>query len=242
MRYKHRIQIGISHIGKDGRLKLGAAMDLLQNATWFQINTEIAFMHYFAENHAGMYLISRQIDFLRFPAYGEHIAIDSWVNGCDRLYGYRNTALYDCNGTLCIASYAIGVFVDLEKAMPARIPQELLDKMKTYPPLDMELLPRKIPLSAAPQTEGEAIMVQGYHLDNYGHMNNARYVDIASACLPDDFPVRRMRAEYKRAAFPGDLIIPHCACSGDDAFTVTLSAGDGSVFTVIEFRGEPSQY
>jgi hypothetical protein len=44
-----------------------------------------------------------------------------------------------------------------------------------------------------------------------------------------------MRAEYKRAAFPGDLIIPRCARSDDDAFTVTLSAGDDSVFTVMEF-------
>jgi hypothetical protein len=123
--------------------------------------------------------------------------------------------------------------------------------MITYPPLEMEVLPRKIPLPASPQTEGEAIRVQGYHLDNYGHMNNARYVDIASACLPDGFQARRMRAEYKRAAFPGDLIIPRCARSGDDAFTVSLSArhpaGSSAehppklsaedLFTVMEFSG-----
>jgi acyl-ACP thioesterase len=236
MIYEHQIQIGISHIGRDGRLKLGIVMDLLQNATWFQVNTEMAFMEYFEKNHAGMYLISRQIDFLRLPVYGERVTVRSWVQGCDRLYGYRSTALYDQENRLCIGSCAMGTFVDLDRAVPARIPQELVDQIATHPPLDMEALPRKIPLPGSLETGGEAVRVQGYHLDNYGHMNNARYVDIASAYIPENFEVRRMRAEYKRAALPGDRIIPHYGRTGEDTLIVTLNAEDGSVYTVIEFR------
>jgi acyl-ACP thioesterase len=251
--YEYQLQIGISHIGTDSLLKLGAMMDILQNATWFQLDTETAFIEYFRANHAGMYLISRQIDILRLPAYGEHITVKSWVQGCDRLYGYRNTAIYDENNKLCIGTYATGAFVDIQRAMPSRISQELVNKIVSYPPLDMEILPRKIPVPPELSDVGplvrsdtlrpheiaqsyEAVRVQSYHLDYYGHMNNARYVDIASAYIPEDFPVRRMRAEYKRMALPGDLIVPHFCQVDDSTIVITLNAEDGHIFTVMEFK------
>ncbi|GHV41620.1 hypothetical protein AGMMS49546_17890 [Spirochaetia bacterium] len=241
--YEQQLQIGISHIGKDGLLKLGPAVDILQNATWFQIDTETALIDYFRQNHAGMYLVSRQIDIHRLPAYGEHITVKSWVTNCDRLFGYRNTAIYDSENKLCIGAYATGPFVDLTKAAPARISQELLDKVATYPALDMEILPRKIPIppNMAPQPgpgdplRPEQILVQNYHLDNYGHMNNARYVDIASAYIPGDFRLKRIRMEYKKMALPGDLIIPYVGRGEGDALIITLNVPDNAVYTVMEF-------
>ncbi|MDR1098984.1 MAG: hypothetical protein LBL28_00735 [Treponema sp.] len=242
MVYEYPLRIGISHIGRDGVLKLGSAADILQNATWFQLDTETAFMAFFRENHAGMYLVSRQIVIFRLPRYGENIRVKSWVTGCDRLFGYRNSAVYDEAGSLCIGAYAVGAFVDLEKAAPLRIPRELADQVEKYEALDMEIFPRKIPVPGGMVQKPDAIRVQGYHLDNYSHMNNARYVDIASACLPEAFAVRHIRMEYKKAALEGDIIVPWAspAClSPQGALSLVISLNDpgGQPYTVMEFSG-----
>jgi acyl-CoA thioesterase FadM len=64
----------------------------------------------------------------------------------------------------------------------------------------------KIPVPPAMIQLSDTIRVQEYHLDNYGHMNNARYVDIASAYIPEAFSVRRIRLEYRNMALCGDSI------------------------------------
>jgi acyl-ACP thioesterase len=240
MVYEYPLRIGISHIGRDGVLKLGAAVDVLQNATWFQLDTETAFMAYFRENNAGMYLVSRQIVVVRLPRYAENIRVRSWVTGCDRLFGYRNSAIYDETGALCIGAYAVGAFVDLEKAAPLRVPRELADQAEKYEALDMEILPRKIPIPGDMIQKSDSIRVQAYHLDNYSHMNNARYVDIASACLPQGFAARRIRMEYKKAALEGDIIVPFvspaCPSPGEAAsLVITLNDPAGQPYTVMEF-------
>jgi acyl-ACP thioesterase len=201
------------------------------------MDTEAVLSTYFKKHNAGMYLISRQIETRRFPAYGEYVKVKSWVTGCDPLYGYRNTAIYDSNDELCIGSFALGAFIDLAKAMPHRMSPELLASIQLYPPLAMEQFPRKIPIPPGLIPQNDAIRVQSYHLDNYGHMNNARYVDIASAYIPEDFTLRFIRAEYKKAALPGDLIIPHVCRKDDSTMVITLNGENTSLYTVLELRG-----
>jgi acyl-ACP thioesterase len=233
--YEYQLQIGICHVGKDNLLKLGSAIDILQNATWFQLDTETVFIDYFQKNNGGMFLISRQMDIIRLPAYGERVTARSWVTGCDRLFGYRNTAIYDAQGRLCIGTYTVGAFADLKRMAPARVPRELLDEVKIYPALDMEILPRKIPVPSVMTRLPDTICVRNYHLDNYGHMNNARYVDIASAYIPESFRVRRVRLEYKNMALCGDSIIPYFAQTDEAALIITLNGEDGKIFAAMEF-------
>jgi acyl-CoA thioesterase FadM len=99
----------------------------------------------------------------------------------------------------------------------------------------MEILPRKIPIPPSMARLPDTIRVQAYHLDNYGHMNNARYVDIASAYIPETFPVRRIRLEYKNMALCGDVITPYSAQIDGAALIITLNGADGKVFSVMEF-------
>jgi acyl-ACP thioesterase len=184
----------------------------------------------------GLYLTFRQMDLKRLPAYGETVMVKSWVYDCDRLFGWRNSVIYDSKGEICVASVGMGAFVDLAKGLPARLPPELLNSIIRSDPLDMEALPRKIPVPPDMAAAGEALRVQAYHLDNYDHMNNARYLDLASGCLPEGFSPRRLRIEYKRPAQQGDLIQPYRGMR-DQALVVTLNAPDGAVFAAVEFQG-----
>lgn len=206
--FEQKIRVGMGHIGCDRLLKLGAAMDILQNASWFQMDTEKDILGYFAQNNVNMYLVSRQVDIARLPAYGEELTLRAWIYGCDRRFGFRNTAMLDERGELCMISSAMGAFISLETGCGVKIEQEAVDMLAAEPPYPMELLPRKIALPDAPAEEFEPVRVALHHLDNFQHMNNARYVDIASSCLPPGFAARRLRVEYKRAALLGQLLRP----------------------------------
>lgn len=58
--FTQTVQTGMDHTGADNRLKLGAAADIPQNASWFQMDTEHVLLDYFARNRCNMYMVSRQ--------------------------------------------------------------------------------------------------------------------------------------------------------------------------------------
>ncbi|QQO10050.1 acyl-[acyl-carrier-protein] thioesterase [Breznakiella homolactica] len=234
--YEYSIKIGMGHIGKDGLLKLGSAVDLLQNASWFQMDDDPELTGYFSSRGTGMYLTYRQMNILRLPAYGEEVTVKSWVCGCDSLFGYRSSAVYTDSGSLCIGSAAIGPFIDLQKRTPTRLPKEILHSVVIHEPLDMEVLSRRVRLPDTMESTEENIVVHKQHLDKYGHMNNARYVDIASNYVPDDFTPGMMRAEYKTAAVEGDILVPHTHRNDGGTFSVILANTSGAPYAVMEFR------
>ena len=230
--YQYNIQIGMGHIGRDGNLKLGAAIDLLQNGSWFQMDTEKGLGEYFAKTDTGVYIASRQVDINRFPRYGEKVNIKVWISSCEKIWGHRSTVMYDDQGEVCMASSSLGVFVDLKSGRPTRIPPAVIDHIKLEPPFAMELMPRKIEVTgAAVQMEG--IKVQKYHLDSYGHVNNARYIDMAESCLPEDFSVRRIRVEYKNPALLNEMVWPR-VYKQDGKIIVSLDRTDGAAYAVVE--------
>jgi acyl-CoA thioesterase FadM len=71
-------------------------------------------------------------------------------------------------------------------------------------------------------------------LDAYGHVNNAWYVRLAQEHVPEDFCVRRLRAEYKNAAHLGDLLHPLVSAT-EEKIVVSLSDLRGTPYAVIEF-------
>ena len=52
------------------------------------------------------------------------------------------------------------------------------------------------------------ITVDAYRLDTNGHMNNAQYLRIAGTVSPVVRQARRLRIEYRKQAYEGDVIVP----------------------------------
>lgn len=235
MIFEQKVRVGMGHIGSDNRLKLGAAVDILQNASWFQMDTEKGLLGYFAANGLNMYLVARQIDIARFPAYGEELCLKAWIYGSEgRRFGLRNTVMYDASGELCMVTSATGAFISLESGRGVKISEEAERLFESVPPYPMDVQPRKIAIPAAEPELFAPVTVSAHHLDNFKHMNNARYVDIASDYLPEGFRPRRVRMEYKRPATLGQAITPHLyaepaglAGQNDNRLVVTLNGPEG---------------
>jgi len=74
-----------------------------------------------------------------------------------------------------------------------------------------------------------------HHLDVNLHVNNAQYVAMACEVLPEKFEICGIRAEYKRAAVLGDVIILKRAVE-EEKYLISLCAEDGSIYANVELR------
>ncbi len=153
-----------------------------------------------------MFLVSRQLDIVRRPEQNEKLTVKTWTYELKRMYGYRNTVIYDENGDICVKSIASGAFMDKTSQRPIKAPQELVDRVKLYPKLDMEYLPRKIALPDTEPQVYEDIPVLKCYIDMNEHVNNARYLDITDEFVENESAVKRIRVEYKNPLKRGKAI------------------------------------
>jgi acyl-ACP thioesterase len=229
-------RISAAMIGCDNKVKAGAIADLLQDCSGFQIDTLDKVRAYFDREHVGFYLISRQIDILRLPEYGEWVTISSLPYACKTVYGYRNTYITDENGDFLVKAYCIGAFANLITGRLTKAPGSILPQLSSEPAIDMEYTPRKIELPDVTPIDAGCITVGKYHLDQNRHVNNARYIDLSGEFLPEDIEYNRIRIEYKQAAKRGDAV----GCKlyrADNLVTTELydMNDEKTVFSVVEY-------
>ena len=236
--YKIVRQVGNSHVGADGTLTLGAAVDFMQDCSGFQLDSEAQVQEYFKAQNITMFLVSRQINLHEPVYYGETVDVVTAVYQLKNSYGFRNTNIYDKDGNVRISSYAGGAFIDLNQMKATAVPAEIVAAV----PIDekfqgMTYFPRKIrlPKDAEPMVLPEQTVCR-YHIDINRHMNNSKYLQLAEECLPDDYKYSTVRIEYRTAAKYGDIMIPHRYSCDDGIEIISMQAADGDVFANIEFR------
>ena len=219
-------------------MRVGTMGLLMQDCSCFQFESDAAFSACLRENELGVFMVSRQLDILRRPAYGEKVEISTWVYGCKGFYGLRNTVIRDAAGELCVACFCVGAFVKRDTGRPFVMPTSSYADMVSEAPLDMEYLPRKVALP-----EGVAFtelrqdsVVPGY-VDANGHLNAGRSLELAAACIA--YPLRRVRVEYKAQGLPGTPFVIERAdvAPGHSFMRLRSTGGAGEVLSLYEFVG-----
>lgn len=221
--YEMERQVYCSNIASNNEIRNSAVVDILQDASNFHLEYHPVMAPFFEKENCVMYLISRQIDILRRPVYGEKIRVKTWTFELKRMYGYRNTVVYGEDGKPCILGAAGGAFMDTLTQKPIRIPQELVEKVPVYERLDMEYKPRKIVLPDTEPQFFEPLNIRKCDIDMNKHVNNARYVDITDEYLPEDAVVTNMRIEYKIPVKRGMTVVPAVYNQGN---TIIVSLND----------------
>ncbi len=80
--------------------------------------------------------------------------------------------------------------------------------------------------------------MKAHHLDTNHHVNNQQFIQMAMEYLPDGFPIKQVRAEYKKQAFLDEVLIPTVAVE-DESVVVVLGEETGKTCTIVEFMREP---
>ncbi len=174
-----------------------------------------------------------QICIEEVPKLSQNICVKTWPYSTKGLLGLRNFCMENENGEKIIKENSIWVLVDAKTGRPIRITDEVSSHYPDEPKLDMDYCDRKIVIPEEYE-EKPAIKVPKYFIDTNNHMNNAKYVMVAEEYLPEDFSVKEIRVEYKKAAVFGDEIIPRVTISEKEV-TVVLVDAAGKVYATILF-------
>ena len=231
--YQMSNEIPFTATGKDGKLKIHEAVNMMMNCCQFQEYQEVEFCRFLRENDLAIFLFSIQIDILRMPEFREKVTTAVKVYGCKSIYGLRRITMRDEAGDLCLISNATGAFFDLNAGKAVKLDPANLS-IKFDEPEAMECLPRKIPVPPAGGEKMALFTVRPSHLDFNGHLTSPVYFAIASDILPENFTYNRVRVEYKKQAKCGESVQPYLYLNGSTA-VVDMRGSDGVSFAVAEF-------
>ena len=124
--------------------------------------------------------------------------------------------------------------IDLRTMKPAAVPEELPGIYGGAEPMDMEYVTGRIRLPESAKEVGR-LKVEKHFLDPNKHMNNGQYINIAASDLPEDFEIKRLRAEYRNQAFLGNDLIVVAGMDDSGKFMVSINDDAGKPYSVIEF-------
>jgi acyl-ACP thioesterase len=193
-----------------GKMDPVSIANYFQDCTTFHSASIGKDIDYYKKIRRGWFLNSWQIDFLRFPSCGEQIFVKTWAYGFKGLYGYRNFLLRDEKKEICACANSVWFFTDIGSGQPVRVPYEEGSSYGSEEKFPMEYCPRKIAMPSDME-QGTPYTVSRHDIDTNGHVNNVRYMELAYEQLedlPDPGNIWRVRAEYKKAAVKGNLLVP----------------------------------
>lgn len=233
--YQLNSRVRYSEVNSEQQLTLSALIEYLQDCCTFQSEDMGVGMEYLQQEHSAWVLSSWEIRVLRYPKMGENIQVSTWPCDFKGFYGTRNFLITDESGEIIAKANSLWVFMDTERMRPKKVPAELIEayQRETEEPLAEEWHDRKI---AIPQ-EGEAkefVQVARFHIDTNHHMNNGKYVQVAEEYLPEEFMVKGLRAEYKKAAVLGDTLHPKVTRE-EDTVTVVLADSEDKPYAIVQF-------
>lgn len=232
--YTFQSRIRYSEIGTDGKLTLESLLDYFQDCSMFDSEDIGLGIKYLEEKNLVWVLSSWQIVIERYPNVCENVVIGTAPYDFKGFVGYRNFWMDTESGERLAYANSIWSLMDTVKMAPTKPPVEMMEGYVLSDKLQMDYAPRKIavPLDGSSQ---EKIEVRPHHLDTNGHVNNGQYVRIAMEYIPKDFHIRQLRAEYKKQAVLGDIMMPVVAVNEDKTiYTVSLNTENGTPYSIIE--------
>lgn len=236
MLYSYHLRLPFTCTDARRQLTVPGALDLMQDASDAHTLAVVS-PEYLANSRRIWILNSWLVYFDRPAAFREELTMSTWSAGARRMFAKRNFLLQNQAGETCLRARTFWFLVDSETLSPVRITPEDISFYESSPALELNDPGRKIFFPAACEEE-PPFPVRRYMLDAYRHVNNVWYVRLAMEYLPEKFPVRRLRAEYRSAAHLGDTFYPRIHRE-PGLVTVALANESGTPYAVVEFSGAP---
>lgn len=234
--YKMTGRIRYSECGTDNKATLTAIINYFQDCTSENSERLGVGVDYLREKKRAWILNAWHVVVKRYPQSGEEIEVSTWATGFKGVFGPREFFLKTKDGELLAYANTLWVYVDTETGRPAKPDEEEKETYGVEPPLEMEEVSRKIKFPED-ATLVDTFPVHRYHIDTNYHVNNSQYIQMATEVLPEEFCVKRLRVEYKKAAVCGDEMKLWYA-KHEDRIVAALCDAENLPYAIIEFIGE----
>ncbi|WP_130836361.1 acyl-[acyl-carrier-protein] thioesterase [Lachnoclostridium sp. Marseille-P6806] len=235
-------RVRYSEVDGGGLLRPDMLINYFQDCSTFQSEDGGVGIRYMLGQGAAWIVNYWQIDIRRYPALGERVVVGTSPYELRGFLGLRNFVMDTPEGERLAIANSVWSLLDLNRLVPVRATQKMVEVFELHDKLDMEYLPRKI---AVPKQGGElldSIVVDRGHIDSNRHVNNGQYVRFAVERIPPEELVTGLRVEYRRQAFIGDTMqfvqyVREPERSGDPGIrTITMGTPDGALYAAAELR------
>ncbi len=245
--YTYDARIRYSETDCENKLTPEGLLNYFQDASTFQSEDLGVGVKYMLERRLVWALNAWQIDVEKYPEIGERVQVGTLPYEFRGFIGFRNFWMNDSKGRRLAAANSIWTLLNLETGKPVRPMREMLDGYGTGEKIEMEYLPRKIAVpedgiagshiekikSGIVRLEKPEILITKQHLDANRHVNNGQYVKMALAYLEEGLTLKRIRAEYKKQAYAGDVFYP-IVYQKENVYTIGLNNKEGEPYAVVE--------
>ena len=230
--YQFESRVRFSETDKERKLALEAIVDYFQDCSTFQSEDLGVGFEYLLPQKLTWVLSYWHIVVEEYPKLGEKINVCTLPYDFKGFMGKRNFYM-EKEGKRIVKADSLWTLINIEKMLPMKVSEEILQAYPHEEKIEMEYLPRKIAIQGEEEVR-ESLIIQKQHLDCNNHVNNGQYIKIASVYLPDDFKIVQMRAEYKSQAHLGDVIFPYIY-KEDNKMIVSLCNEEKKPYVVVEF-------
>ena len=231
--YQLSSKVRYSEAGADEKLTYASLLNYFQDCSTLHSEALGASGRSLYEKHMAWILSFWQICIEDMPSLSEDIVVSTWPYDTKGLFGMRNFCMDNTEGKRFASANSIWVLINTETGRPIRIPAEVGAVYPDEPRLDMDYCERKI-IVPTDYEEKEPIRVPAYFIDTNHHMNNGKYVMVAEGYLPEDFRVREIRVEYKKAAVQNDILYPRVTIMEKEVIVV-LADKTGNPYATVLF-------
>ena len=231
--YTFKSKVRYSETDSRELLTIPAIADYFQDSGTFQSEELGLGVKYLQKSHIAWVLSAWQIVIEEYPRLCDEIVIGTFPHSFKSFMGQRNYYMDRADGKRMAYANAVWTLLDMEKMLPAKVTDEMLEKYVLSEKLDMPYAPRKI----AGALSGEWKMpfeVMQHHLDSNQHVNNAQYIKMASGFIPTEADIVQMRAEYRKQARLGNVIVPNVSVE-DGKYLISLCDENKEPYAVLEF-------
>jgi len=228
--FKTERNIQYSELEKDGRIGICTILNYFQDVS--TEHTEKLGYGMTRLSKEGLAWIMRTINasVRRFPHFGEKLKIYTWTTGFEKMFGKRSFMAKDECGETVATAASLWALVDTKQEKPVRVNDEII-RLYGIEENTVEEYIRREPDTGEVALAGE-YTVQRRDIDTNNHVNNVKFVEIASEFLPEGIKIKSLQAFYRRAAYLGDVIYAHIC---ENTMGIRLKTGAGETHTVMRF-------
>ena len=212
--WREKVNIRFGDVDSSSRLTLGSVFSFFQEAAISHAADLGVGIKALENPEPGFppsaWILSRLSLFVsQRPAYGETVQVSTWPRQWEKLFALRDYEIKDEEDSVVVRGRACWLIIDVEKRKPLRI-QPILASIPANEGIDAlpagsaGLAPRE---TFAKKSERAALYSD---IDNYGHMNNARYIQwIQDATEPEiltSADQARLDINYLSEVKPGETV------------------------------------
>lgn len=231
--YSFTSRVRYSEVDASKQLDLHSILNYFQDCSIFHSEDIHIGLKELADQNLAWILSGWQINVFRYPTLGETITTGTWAYEFNLLYGNRNFIMKDQQGEVLAVANSTWILMDTLNKRPVKVNTIDIDKYIMEEKYPMDYAPRKIALPKT-YTIHDSFSIIKRNIDTNNHVNNGEYIKMAQEYLPEDFTIYQMRAEYKRSAVLGDVILPLVFVDGDICLVV-LADTNQKPYAIVEF-------